>query len=51
MFIFANPQNSWNDYEFLRATLEEIFRGLKIHYRILNMCTGDIGSPMLRSMI
>lgn len=45
MFIFANPQNSWNDYEFLRATLEEIFRGLKIHYRILNMCTGDIGSP------
>lgn len=45
MFIFSHPENSWRDYEFLKATLEEIFRGLKIHYRILNMCTGDIGSP------
>lgn len=45
MFIFSHPENSWRDYEFLKATLEEIFQGLKIHYRILNMCTGDIGSP------
>jgi len=45
MFIFSHPENSWRDYEFLKATLEEMFRGLKIHYRILNMCTGDIGSP------
>ncbi|MCL5772719.1 MAG: serine--tRNA ligase [Actinobacteria bacterium] len=45
MFIFSHPENSWRDYEFLRTTLEEIFRGLKIHYRILNMCTADIGSP------
>jgi seryl-tRNA synthetase len=45
MFVFSNPKNSWDDYEFLRDTLEEIFSGLKIHYRILNMCTGDIGAP------
>ncbi|MDD3520683.1 MAG: serine--tRNA ligase [Actinomycetota bacterium] len=45
MFIFSNPENSWDNYEFLRDTLEEIFKGLKLHYRILNMCTGDIGSP------
>ncbi len=45
MFIFSRPENSWDDYEFLRETLEEIFRGLGFHYRILNMCTGDIGSP------
>ena len=45
MFIFSHPENSWRDYEFLKATLEEVFQGLKIHYRILNMCTGDIGSP------
>jgi seryl-tRNA synthetase len=45
MFIFSHPENSWRDYEFLKAALEEIFQGLKIHYRILNMCTGDIGSP------
>ena len=45
MFIFSHPENSWRNYEFLKTTLEEIFQGLKIHYRILNMCTGDIGSP------
>lgn len=45
MFIFSVPERSWDDYEFLRETLEEIFKGLKIHYRILNMCTGDIGNP------
>ena len=29
----------------LRETLEDIVKGLKIHYRIMNMCTGDIGTP------
>ena len=45
MFIFSDPEKSWDNYEFLRETLEEIYRGLNLHYRILNMCTGDIGSP------
>ncbi|MBM3705837.1 MAG: serine--tRNA ligase, partial [Actinobacteria bacterium] len=45
MFIFSHPEKSWQDYEFLRDTLEAIVKGLKIHYRIMNMCTGDIGNP------
>jgi seryl-tRNA synthetase len=45
MFIFSNPDNSWDEYEKLRETLEDIVKGLKLHYRILNMCTGDIGAP------
>jgi len=45
MLIFSNPEKSWEDYEFLRNTLEEIVKGLKLHYRIMNMCTGDIGTP------
>jgi len=45
MFIFANPYNSWDEYEKLRGTLEEIVRGLGLHYRMVNMCTGDIGTP------
>ena len=45
MFIFSHPGNSWNEYEKLRETLEDIVKGLKLHYRILNMCTGDIGAP------
>jgi len=45
MFIFSHPDNSWDEYEKLRETLEDIVKGLKLHYRILNMCTGDIGAP------
>lgn len=45
MFIFANPDNSWDEFENLRGILEEIMGGLKLHYRIVNMCTGDIGTP------
>lgn len=45
MFIFSLPDKSWEEYEMLRDTLEDIVRGLKLHYRIMNMCTGDIGAP------
>jgi seryl-tRNA synthetase len=45
MFIFAHPEKSWEEYEGLRGVLEEIMQGLGFHYRIVNMCTGDIGNP------
>ncbi len=45
MFVFAHPEHSWEEYQKLRETLEEIMQGLEFHYRIVNMCTGDIGSP------
>lgn len=45
MFIFAHPEKSWEEYEKLRGILEEIMQGFKFHYRIVNMCTGDIGAP------
>jgi seryl-tRNA synthetase len=45
MFVFASPEKSWEDYEYLRETLEEIVKGLGLHYRLMNMCTGDIGTP------
>jgi len=45
MFIFAHPEKSWEEYERLKGTLEAIMQGLGFHYRIVNMCTGDIGTP------
>ena len=45
MFIFTSPEKSWEVYEYLRETLEEIVKGLGLHYRLMNMCTGDIGTP------
>jgi seryl-tRNA synthetase len=45
IFIFCKEEESWTEYEFLRATMEEIMQGLGFHYRVMNMCTGDIGAP------
>lgn len=45
MFIFSHPDKSWEEYETLRETLEEIMKSLGLHYRMMNMCTGDIGTP------
>lgn len=45
MFVYSHPDSSWDEFENLRETLEEIMKGLKLHYRIVNMCTGDIGTP------
>jgi len=45
MFIFSHPDKSWEEYESLRETLEEIMKCLGLHYRMMNMCTGDIGTP------
>ncbi|GFP21607.1 seryl-tRNA synthetase [Candidatus Hakubella thermalkaliphila] len=45
IFIFSEPDSSWEEYELLRETMEEIMKGLGFHYRVMNMCTGDIGLP------
>lgn len=43
-FVFSKPQHSWNEHELLIANAEEFFRNLKIPYRIMNVCTGDLGT-------
>ncbi len=42
-FIFSLPEDSWKFHEELQENCEEIFRSLKIPYRVVNVCTGDIG--------
>jgi seryl-tRNA synthetase len=43
-FIFSNPKESWKEHQKLIANAEEFFRQLKIPYRIVNVCSGDLGS-------
>ena len=43
-FVFSIPEQSWKVHEELIANAEYIFQQLKIPYRIVNVCTGDIGS-------
>jgi seryl-tRNA synthetase len=48
-FIFCKPKDSWKYYEELRKNAEEIMKKLKIPYRILEMCTGDLGDWKART--
>src|SRR2546428_3090813 len=43
-FIFSRPEDSWKLHEELLANLEEFFQSLEIPYRIVNVCTGDLGT-------
>jgi seryl-tRNA synthetase len=43
-FIFSLPEQSWDLHEELQDNSEELYRRLGLHYRVMNVCTGDIGS-------
>ena len=43
-FVFCKPEDSWKFHEELLKNGEEIFQKLEIPYRIVNICTGDIGT-------
>ncbi len=43
-FIFCLPEQSWALHEELQKNSEALYEGLGIHYRVVNVCTGDIGS-------
>ncbi len=43
-FIFSHPDNSWQFHEELQKNAEELYDGLGLHFRVVNVCTGDIGS-------
>jgi seryl-tRNA synthetase len=43
-FIFSLPEQSWELHEELQRNCEHLYEGLGLHYRVVNVCTGDIGS-------
>jgi seryl-tRNA synthetase len=42
-FVFSHPDESWQIHEELIRNEEEYIQALKLPYRIVNVCTGDIG--------
>jgi len=42
-FIFCHPDDSWKFHEELQKNSEDLYKGLGLHYRVVNVCTGDIG--------
>ena len=45
MFVFCLPEESPAEHELILETEEEIFRGLGIPYRVVNIAAGDLGAP------
>ncbi len=43
-FIFCRPEDSWDYHEELIKNAEEIFQKLELPYRVVSICTGDIGT-------
>jgi seryl-tRNA synthetase len=43
-FIFCTPEQSWKLHEELIHNAEELIKKLGIPYRVVNVCTGDIGT-------
>src|SRR5208282_4165495 len=43
-FVFCKPDQSWVEHEKLIANAEEFIQLLKLPYRIVNVCTGDLGT-------
>ncbi|MFH1329894.1 MAG: serine--tRNA ligase [Actinomycetota bacterium] len=43
MFSFCPPERSWEEHEFLLAREEDLVQALGLPYRVVNVCTGDLG--------
>jgi seryl-tRNA synthetase len=43
-FVFCKPEDSVKLHEELLATSEELLQKLELPYRVVNVCTGDIGA-------
>ncbi|MCW4050921.1 MAG: serine--tRNA ligase [Candidatus Bathyarchaeota archaeon] len=43
-FIFSAPEQSWELHEELQRNSELLYEELGLHYRVVNVCTGDMGS-------
>lgn len=42
--VLCKPEDSWKLHEELIKNAEELFQKLELPYRIVNICTGDIGT-------
>ncbi|RAH14861.1 MAG: serine--tRNA ligase [Methanobacteriota archaeon] len=46
--IISHPDDSWNFHEEMLENCIELWNSLGIHYRVVNICTGDMGTVASR---
>ena len=42
-FVFCHPRDSWKLHEEIQRNAEDLYKALELPYRVVNVCTGDIG--------
>ena len=45
MFVFSTPEDSRQEHELLLGIEEKLMELLGLPYRVVNICTGDLGDP------
>ncbi|MEM3434490.1 MAG: serine--tRNA ligase, partial [Candidatus Methanomethyliaceae archaeon] len=43
-FVFCKPEDSPREHELLIKNAEDFFQSLKLPYRVVNVCSGDLGT-------
>src|SRR5207302_2759972 len=46
---FARPENSYEEHEKLTHDAEEVLQKLGLHYRVMALCTGDMGAASAKT--
>jgi len=46
---FTQPENSYDEHEKLTRDAEEVLQKLGLHYRVVTLCTGDMGSSSAKT--
>ena len=50
MYVYARPEDSWQEHERMVAIEEEILQGLELPYRAVDIPAGDLGAPAARKI-
>ncbi|OGY24591.1 MAG: serine--tRNA ligase [Candidatus Woykebacteria bacterium RBG_13_40_7b] len=48
IFIYCNQSESEKIHEYILSLEEKLFQGLELPYRVVDVCTGDLGAPAYR---
>ncbi len=50
MFSFTRPEESWAEMDVLVGIEEELLQALELPYRVMNVCTGELGAKAAKKI-
>jgi seryl-tRNA synthetase len=49
-FVYCEPEDSWTIHEEMIGNAEALYKALEIPYRVVNICTGDLGTVAAKKL-